>query len=240
MKIKDNDISYRQYSQDGVKYMNEYKATVFDLQKNSLGEGPFYDERFKRYSWVDISKGRLWTLKDGKKECLEIGQPLGAAVPMPDSDGFEALKQIRRHCPHCAILIYTMHEEPWVLARLARLNIQGAVSKALPVSTLQQAVETIRQGNTFFDESFIGIIEQATEGQPASLPYMASPAFKLSEREQQVLSCIAEGLTTPEIAARLYLSENTVGTYRRRLMTKFDAHTAAQLVRKAFRHGEDK
>ncbi|MBP5184448.1 MAG: SMP-30/gluconolactonase/LRE family protein [Lachnospiraceae bacterium] len=66
----------------------EYKATVFDRQKYSLGEGPFYDERFDRYSWVDIIKGRLWTLKDGKKECLELGQPLGAAIPVPDSDGF--------------------------------------------------------------------------------------------------------------------------------------------------------
>ena len=66
----------------------EYKATVFDREKYSLAEGPFYDERFKRYSWVDITRGRLWTLKDGKKECFELGQPLGAAIPMPDSEGF--------------------------------------------------------------------------------------------------------------------------------------------------------
>jgi len=55
----------------------------------------------------------------------------------------------------------------------------------------------------------------------------------LSEREQQVLSCIARGMTSPQIAASLFLSENTVGTYRRRLMKKFDAHNVAQLVSKA-------
>ncbi|MCR5279868.1 MAG: SMP-30/gluconolactonase/LRE family protein [Lachnospiraceae bacterium] len=68
--------------------MKEYKAEVFDKEKNDLGEGPFYDGRFKRYSWVDISKGRLWTMIDGQKTCFELGQPLGSAIPMPDSDGF--------------------------------------------------------------------------------------------------------------------------------------------------------
>ncbi len=68
--------------------MTEWKATVFDREQNSLGESPFYDERFKRYSWVDITRGRLWTITDGKKECFEFGQPIGSAVPMQDSDGF--------------------------------------------------------------------------------------------------------------------------------------------------------
>ena len=153
-------------------------------------------------------------------------------LEMPDADGFETVKTIRRQCPEAAILIYTMHGEPWVLTRLARLDIQGVVSKALPVSTLQQAVETIRQGGTFFDEDFLRQLHQAGTAakQP---PYMPHPAFQITEREQQVLQCIAQGMTTPEIAQHLYLSENTVGTYRRRLMTKFDAHNVAQLISKA-------
>lgn len=167
---------------------------------------------------------------------LEKGQQFDLFVldlELPDSDGFDVLKRIRQHCPDCAILIYTMHGEPWVLARLAKLDIQGAVSKALPVSSLQRAVEAIRQGDSYFDETFIAVIQQSAIGQSVSQPYMASPAFQLSEREQQVLNGIAEGLTTPEISARLFISENTVGTYRRRLMTKFDAHNVAQLIQKA-------
>ncbi|MCR5282477.1 MAG: SMP-30/gluconolactonase/LRE family protein [Lachnospiraceae bacterium] len=68
--------------------MKEWKASVFDREQNSLGESPFYDERLKRYSWVDITAGRLWTMTDGKKECFEFGQPIGSAVPMPHRDGF--------------------------------------------------------------------------------------------------------------------------------------------------------
>ena len=68
--------------------MKKYKATVFDTQKYSLGESPYYDARFKRYSWVDITKGCLWTLQDGVKTSFELGQPIGAAIPLPDSEGF--------------------------------------------------------------------------------------------------------------------------------------------------------
>ena len=158
-------------------------------------------------------------------------------LELPDADGFDMLKVIRSHCPQSALLIYTMHSEPWVLARLASLDIQGVVSKALPVGTLRQAVETIRQGGTFFDDDFLQLMQQvsAADKQP---PYLPGPAFQLSEREQQVLQYLAQGMTTAEISERLFISENTVGTYRHRLMTKFDAHNVAQLISKARWHAD--
>lgn len=68
--------------------MKKYQAKVFDTSKHSLGESPFYDAGLGRYSWIDITKGRLWMLKDGEKACFELGQPIGAAVPIPGSEGF--------------------------------------------------------------------------------------------------------------------------------------------------------
>ena len=155
-------------------------------------------------------------------------------LELPDADGFEAIAAIRRHCPAAAILIYTMHEEPWILARLARLDIQGVVSKDHPVAVLTEAVETIRHGGTYFDETFMKIL--GTQLSPNDqVAATKGPAFLLSDREQQVLRAIADGLSTHDIAQRLFISENTVGTYRRRLMTKFEAHNVAQLIGKARR-----
>jgi sugar lactone lactonase YvrE len=68
--------------------MKTYKAELFDAQKFLLGESPFYDAKRKRYSWVDIVKGELWTLQGGVKRHFTLGQPLGAAIPCPDSDSF--------------------------------------------------------------------------------------------------------------------------------------------------------
>ena len=68
--------------------MKEYQAEVFDTNKYALGESPFYDARYNRYSWVDIINGELWTMQNGIKRHYTLGQPLGAAIPLPDSDGF--------------------------------------------------------------------------------------------------------------------------------------------------------
>ena len=155
-------------------------------------------------------------------------------LELPDADGFKVLTALRSHCPAAAILIYTMHEEPWILARLASLDIQGVVSKALPVVRLREAIETVSRGDTYFDEAFTQQLRQLMNGE-SKPTYLPGSPFTLSEREQQVLQCIVEGLSTTEISQRLFISENTVGTHRRHLMTKFDAHNVAQLISKARR-----
>ena len=69
--------------------MDNRTATVFDKNKFALGESPFYDPRYKRYSWVDITAGRFYRMtEDGEKSCFELGQPIGAAVPLKDRDGY--------------------------------------------------------------------------------------------------------------------------------------------------------
>ena len=58
-----------------------YKAEVFDSNKYRLGEGPFYTKSLNRLSWIDILDGRIYTLINGKKEYVEMGQHIGAAIP---------------------------------------------------------------------------------------------------------------------------------------------------------------
>lgn len=149
-------------------------------------------------------------------------------LELPDSDGFEVVAAIRRYCPEAAILVYTMHEEPWILARLARLDIQGFVSKDSEVGKLLAAVDTIRQGDVSYAEGYMQFVVGNASEEYAKV--------ELSEREQQVLECISKGMNTQQIADELFISTNTVGTYRHRLMSKFGAHNVAQLLAKAGKH----
>ena len=72
-----------------VLFMVKYEAELFDNNRYSLGESPYYDPRFERFSWVDIINGRLWMRdKEGNKRSFDLGQPIGAAVPLKRSDGF--------------------------------------------------------------------------------------------------------------------------------------------------------
>ena len=70
-------------------------------------------------------------------------------LELPDGDSFAEIATIRSYCPGAAILIYTMHEEPWVVARLAKLDIQGIISKANTIGSVAKAVEAIRRGGEF-------------------------------------------------------------------------------------------
>ena len=68
--------------------MKEFTAKVFDTDKYRLGESPFYNKALKRYSWVDIISNRHYVLQDDIKTCIDLGQPIGAAVPVKDSKAF--------------------------------------------------------------------------------------------------------------------------------------------------------
>ncbi|MBR5062090.1 MAG: response regulator transcription factor [Prevotella sp.] len=158
-------------------------------------------------------------------------------LELPNADGFEVIKDVRKRLGQIAILIYTMHEEPWLLAKLARLDIQGVVSKNRPTSDLVDAVNTIRQGGTSFSEAFL---EQLKQVQTKNDVLKSSPPFTLPEGEMKVLQCLSKGMNTKEIAEALYLSENTVGTYRHRLMVRFGVHNVVQLLAAARKYLEDR
>jgi len=68
--------------------MKEYVAEVYDKEKNVLGEGPCFDPRYNRLSWVDINSCKLWTRIGDTKKCFEFDQPIGAALPLERSEGF--------------------------------------------------------------------------------------------------------------------------------------------------------
>ena len=68
--------------------MKQFTAKLFDFNKYDLAESPFYTREYRRYSWVDIPKGELWTMQYGVKNRFSLGQPIGAAVPLADKNGF--------------------------------------------------------------------------------------------------------------------------------------------------------
>lgn len=98
--------------------MKKYQAQLFDKQKYALGESPFYDARLKRYSWVDIINGELWTLQGGVKTHFTMGQPIGAAIPLPESDGFilaakDGLYIYENDCERLLFPLDTVYKSYW-------------------------------------------------------------------------------------------------------------------------------
>lgn len=145
-------------------------------------------------------------------------------LELPDIDGFQVIGYIKNTYPNCKILVYSMHEEPWIMANLVPYNIDGVLSKNSRTEDLTNAVKSIISGNKTYTDAYMRVLNHSNN------TITKVNSIELSHREKEVLAFISQGYTTREIAEMIYLSVNTVSTYRKRLMTKLQARNVADLV----------
>jgi two-component system response regulator NreC len=147
-------------------------------------------------------------------------------LTMPGRGGIQATEDLRRECPGAKVVVLTMHDDE-AYVRMARLaGADGFVLKKSLATELLRAIRAVHAGRTHFP---------ATELPPAVAG--RAPLDRISDRECEVLSLIALGHTTPEIAFKLHISGKTVETHRAHIAEKLGLHTRADLVRFALDHG---
>lgn len=153
-------------------------------------------------------------------------------VSIPDVSGFDLIANIRQLNPQARIIVNTMHEEIWNINRLVRCKVNAVVLKASASTELVSAIYYVLRGDTYVCERFASISQKLHAG----TVFMLSQD-KPTKREQEVLEAIAKGMNTHEIANLLRVSENTVETFRRRLLLKFGAKNATEMVVQAIAKG---
>ena len=146
-------------------------------------------------------------------------------LELPHSDVFPVLARINEQYPEARILIYSMHEESWVLSRIEGYNVHGYVSKRDSMENLCAAVNKIRQGG----ESFSKASQRSRSREKVS---SSKDVPILTEREKQVLYYLSKGYTTQEIADKLHISYFTAKTHRNHLAKKLHAKNAIDIVMK--------
>lgn len=148
---------------------------------------------------------------------------------MPGIKGYDLLPQLIETYPSLAVLVLTNSDQPNVVQEMFDKGALGYLLKSTDQKTLMLAIENVYRGKQYLDihlkESFIeyAINENKRKN---SIP-------AISRREKEVLGLIVDGFTNQEIAAKLFLGQRTVETYRLNLMTKLDVKNTASLVRKA-------
>jgi two-component system, NarL family, response regulator NreC len=157
-------------------------------------------------------------------------------LSMPGLGGMDALPAIRRRAPSARILILTMHDDPQYLRQALKSGAVGYVLKKAADVELLFAVRAVLSGEVYVHPSMTRILLEDLLPQRET-----SDEFDLwhglSDREREVLSQVALGHTSMEIAAKLNLSVKTIDTYRGRGMDKLGLRNRAALVRFALRHG---
>lgn len=154
-------------------------------------------------------------------------------ITMPEVDGLEVLKQLKREVPALRVLILTMHEEEGYLCRALELGAAGYCPKSAADAELISAIRAVMRGNVYIHPSHTQVLLNGMLKRSETVGG-ALPAA-LSEREYQVLRLVALGHTNQEIAQQLALSVKSVESYRARGMEKLGLTSRAALVRYAIR-----
>ena len=161
-------------------------------------------------------------------------------VSMPGMDGVEATRQIRQQIPDASIVMLTMHADHVVLVRALRAGASGYLVKDC---TTDEIVDTIRQaagGDTTVSAGVAAAMLAQAKGLAHAEPAPALPASEeaiISKREEEVLQLIAEGASTTEVAARLYISVKTVKNHLASIYQKLDSRDRTQAVVRAVKMG---
>ncbi len=155
-------------------------------------------------------------------------------VSMPDMDGIEATKRILAVDPDRRIVMLTMHSDASVIEQAIKAGAIGYLTKDC---SIDEVVEAIRM---------------AANGETALSPHLAQTMLKevrkihggekeeervISKREEEVLQLIADGCSTPEVAAKLYISQKTVKNHLASIYEKLNARDRTQAVLTAVRMG---
>jgi len=155
-------------------------------------------------------------------------------IDMPVMNGLDACLEMQRQFPGVKIIALTMYNQPSFIRQMMKNGASGFIPKNTTKRELLEAIETVLRG-----ERYLGQATSQALLDELRLPERQTPAFipDLTNREQQVLQLICKGLTTPEIAAALFISAHTAETHRRHLLSKLGARNTAELVRVALEKG---
>ena len=156
-------------------------------------------------------------------------------VTMPVLDGVEATRQVRDRVPGTQVVIMTMHADREVLVDAIRAGAAGYLVKDCSTEEVVDTVRKAAAGETALSAelaaSMLGEVRELVRREDAG----AEPI--ISKREEEVLQLIADGLSTTEVAAKLYISVKTVKNHLASIYQKLDTRDRTQAVLQAVRMG---
>lgn len=159
-------------------------------------------------------------------------------ISLPDQSGIQLIEEISRILPEGKILVISMHNKIHYIVDALKAGAKGYLVKESAAERLLDSLRYVSEGRYFLDSTLASkVAEMLLHVSKGKTKISDNGYDSLTQREQEVMRLVAEGLTSKEVAEKLYVSPKTVENHRTNIMQKLGLHSRMELVRYAARLG---
>lgn len=157
-------------------------------------------------------------------------------IGMPELNGVEAARRIRKVSPNSEVLILSVHYSDQLIREILDAGVRGYMIKSDSDRELITAVEILASHKPFFTPRATEVILSNLSSPTARSEPLELVGDRLTSREREIVQLLAEGKSSKEVASSLSISVKTAETHRANIMRKLQLHTVSELVRYAVRN----
>ncbi|MGO1788005.1 MAG: response regulator transcription factor [Sphingobacterium sp.] len=156
----------------------------------------------------------------------EIPDVLLLDINLPDINGIELSRQLHESYPDIRIIILSIHNEKAVIGSVMKHKVSGYLLKNSAGDEIIEAIHRVLEGDIYLCRQVREIYDSADSTGPEAVPVV-------TRREKEILRLVAEGLTSAQIADKLFISTHTVDSHRKNIMEKFQTNSIAVVIKLA-------
>ena len=153
-------------------------------------------------------------------------------INLPGMNGVECVRKLKALLPQTQVMMLTVYEDTENIFNALAAGANGYMLKRTPTKELIEAIREMQRGGSPMTTHIARLVVQSFQKAAAPAPAPGDDLSVLSEREQQVLDLLAQGLIYKEIAEKLNIGYETVHTYIRRIYEKLQVRTRTEAVAK--------
>lgn len=175
--------------------------------------------------------------RDAVNLCRELTPEVAVLdISMPELNGLEATRQIRKVSPATEILVFTMHQSEQLVRDMLTAGARGYLLKSDAARNIVEAINSLAAHRPYFN---MRVSETILAGYLQAIAAQTMPKRNgdpLTARESEILQLLAEGRSNKEVARRLSIGVKTVEAHRAAIMRKIGANSIVDVVRYAVRN----
>ena len=157
-------------------------------------------------------------------------------ITMPGLSGIETAEIVSRDYPATKVIMFSMHENEEYISKAIENKAAGYLSKNAEKEEMIQAIRTVAQGGQYFSSDISQTMLTSYVSNAINEKDNTGQKLHLTNREEEVLKLVANGLRSKEIADKLFISTRTVETHRNNIMQKLEVKNTAELIRYSLEH----